>query len=38
MLTQEQVADILTKKLPKDSYEYLRGKFGVINLSKEICK
>ena len=32
--TKEQVADIFTKALPKDAHEYLRGKLGVIPLSK----
>ena len=27
--TKEQIADIFTKTLPKDAYEYLRGKLGV---------
>ena len=27
--TKEQIADIFTKLLPKDAYEYLRGKLGV---------
>ena len=31
---KEQIADIFTKPLPKDSFEYLRGKLGVIPLSK----
>ena len=32
--TKEQIADIFTKALPKDSHVYLRGKIGVIALSK----
>lgn len=32
--TKEKIVDILTKELPKDSYEYLIGKLGVISLSK----
>ena len=32
--SKEQIADIFTKPLPKDAYEYLRGKLGVIPLSK----
>ena len=34
--SKEQIADIFTKPLPKDAYEYLRGKLGVIPLSKAI--
>ena len=34
--TKEQIVDIFTKALPKDSYEYLRGKLGMIPLSKAI--
>ena len=34
--TKEKIADIFTKTLPKDAYEYLRGKLGVIPLSKAI--
>ena len=34
--TKEKIADIFTKALPKDSHEYLRGKLGVIPLSKGI--
>ena len=33
---KEQIANIFTKALPKDSHEYLRGKLGVIPLSKAI--
>ena len=32
--TKEQIANIFTKALPKDAHEYLRGKLGVIPLSK----
>ena len=32
--TKEQIAHIFTKDLPKDSHQYLRGKLGVIPLSK----
>ena len=32
--TKEQIADIFTKPLPKDAFLYLRGKLGVISLSK----
>ena len=32
--TEEQIADIFTKPLPKDALLYLRGKLGVIFLSK----
>ena len=31
--TEEQIADIFTKALPKDAFMYLRGKLGVIPLS-----
>ena len=34
--SKEQIADIFTKPLPKDAYEYLRGKLGVIPLSKVV--
>ena len=34
--TKEQIDDIFTKALPKDAHEYLRGKLGVIPLSKAI--
>ena len=34
--TKEQTADIFTKPLPKDAYEYLRGKLGVIPLSQAV--
>ena len=30
--TKEQIADIFTKALPKDTHEYLRGEIGVIPL------
>lgn len=33
--TKEQVADIFTKPLPKDTFEYLRGELGVIPLPKQ---
>ena len=32
--TKEQIPDIFTKPLPKDAFLYLRGKLGVIPLSK----
>ena len=32
--TKEKIVDIFTKPLPKDAHEYLRGKLGVIPLSK----
>ena len=32
--TKEKIVDIFTKALPKDDHEYLRGKLGVIPLSK----
>ena len=32
--SMEQIADIFTKALPKDYFEYLRGKLGVIPLAK----
>lgn len=28
--TKEQIADIFTKPFPKDTFEYLKGKLGVI--------
>ena len=31
--TEEQIADIFTKALPKDEFVHLRGKLGVIPLS-----
>ena len=34
--TKEKIVDIFTKALPKDAQEYLRGKLGVIPLSKAI--
>ena len=34
--TKEQIVDIFTKPLPTDAHEYLRGKLGVIPLSKGI--
>ena len=32
--TKEHIADIFTKPPPKDAFLYLRGKLGVIPLSK----
>ena len=32
--SKEQIADIFTKSLSKDAFEYLRGKLGVIPLSR----
>ena len=32
--SKEQIANIFTKALPKDAFEYLRGKLGVITLAK----
>ena len=34
--TKEQIADIFTKPLPKDAYEYLRGKLGVKPLTQAV--
>ena len=34
--SKEQIVDIFTKLLPKDSFEYLRGKLGVKPLSQAI--
>ena len=34
--TKEQTIDIFTKQLPKDAFEYLRGKLGVIPLTKVV--
>ena len=34
--TKEQIADIFTKPLPKDAYEYLRGKLGVKSLTQAV--
>ena len=34
--TNEKIGDIFTKVLSKDAHEYLRGKIGVIPLSKAI--
>ena len=34
--SREQIANIFTKALPKDSFEYLRGKLGVKPLSQAI--
>ena len=32
--SKEQIANIFTKALPKDAFEYLRSKLGVIRLAK----
>lgn len=32
--TKEKIADIFTKALPKESHEHLKGKLGVISLTK----
>ena len=34
--SKEQIADLFTKPLPKDAFEYLRGKLGVKPLSQAI--
>ena len=34
--TKEKIVDIFTKPLPKDAYEYLRGKLGVKPLTQAI--
>ena len=34
--SKEKIVDIFTKTLPKDAYEYLRCKLGVIPLSKVV--
>ena len=34
--TKEQILDIFTKPLPKDTYEYLRGKLGVKPLTQAV--
>ena len=34
--SKENIVDIFTKPLPKDVFEYLRGKLGVIALSKVV--
>ena len=34
--TKEQIVDIFTKPLPKDDYEYLRGKLGVNPLTQAV--
>ena len=34
--TKEQTADIFTKPLPKDAFEYLSGKLKVIPLTKAV--
>ena len=34
--SKEQIADIFTKPLPKDAFEYLRGKLGVKPISQAI--
>ena len=36
--TKEKIVDIFTKALLKDAYEYLRGKLGVMPLSKAMQK
>ena len=32
--SKEQITNVFTKSLPKDDFEYLRGKLGVFPLSK----
>ena len=34
--SKEKIADIFTKPLPKDAFEYLRGKLGVIPILKVV--
>ena len=34
--TKEQIVDIFTKPLLKDAFEYLRGKLGVLPLTKTV--
>ena len=34
--SKEQIANIFKKILPKDAFEYLRGRLGVISLSKAV--
>ena len=34
--TKEQTIDIFTKPFPKDTYEYIRGKLGVIPLTQVV--
>ena len=34
--TNEKIANIFTKPLPKDTYEYLRGKLGVKPLTQVV--
>ena len=34
--TKEQIADIFTEPLSKDAFEYLRGKLGVLPLTKAV--
>ena len=34
--SKEQIADIFTKPLPKDAFEYLRGKLGVNPLTQVV--
>ena len=38
VISKEQIADIFTKPLSKDAYEYPRGKLGVLPLSKAVWK
>ena len=34
--TKKQMANVFTKALPKEAYEYVRGKLGMLPLSKTI--
>ena len=34
--SKEQVADIFTKPLPKEAFEYLRQKLGIVSAGKKI--
>ena len=34
--SKEQVADIFTKPLPREAFEYLRQKLGVVSASQKI--